>query len=699
MINRKLITLFLIFLCTNIYAYNFTIKGKIFNEQTSKPVPNHIIKIINENNVFDTIQLITDELGFYQTKIKIKEGEYNIFEIMTWGYKETVWFKYSEIIKSYDGIFSHNFQIILTENYPIKTFTTQGYILDIYEFTPFKNHPVNLFPNVKDTINKVTVYTDNNGFYNYTFAFPYLYHSKLLINTKGNCENRWQNYNNSVNIYNGIYTKNLYICHDPFWYLKDFIIQGYIYDTLTSEPIPNHPVFIISRNTYNDNSKIQTDENGFYSDTNKINILKPNTNIFDIRTYSYCWNNSVTYYNNTITGYNGSYSKEFYICQIDTIDDTCSSTFFYCIDNDSRKVSFFSVSNSNPVEISWNLGDGSYASGSYCTHTYEAEGAYTVQLEVISETGCTSVDEKRIVIGNGVSLSGNITASGVNIPTGHVFAYKYDDNKSNYQFLNLTSIDEGSFCFNKIILGNYLLYAVPTFDINENYFPKYIPTYYDNNHNWENSTPINLSESQENINIDLIKYDEIYYGNGRIHGKVNFERRTTIQIQQIIVILYNEYDQPINFTPIDEFDEFEFDKLPYGDYKIQIEYPGKNSKPCFITLSEEKPTSPFILFTIGIDNIDFDVIDIKEVPQQDFDFSIFPNPFVNSINIAFDGEYNNFINICLTNMYGQKVYERRIETNEQKHLNQDLSNLPAGVYMFNANIDNTNFYSKKLIKE
>ncbi len=64
-----------------------------------------------------------------------------------------------------------------------------------------------------------------------------------------------------------------------------------------------------------------------------------------------------------------------------------------CVDNDV----FFSVNSSaNIVSYNWDFGDSQGSTDQDVTHQYNAAGAYTVKVEVISDNTCTNLEEEKI---------------------------------------------------------------------------------------------------------------------------------------------------------------------------------------------------------------------------------------------------------------------------------------------------------------
>lgn len=78
----------------------------------------------------------------------------------------------------------------------------------------------------------------------------------------------------------------------------------------------------------------------------------------------------------------------------------------------------------------WSFGDGNSASGSTASHTYAADGTYSVQLTVTDNAGGTNVQTKSVTVSDtivvppsGSELSNGVTESGLTATTGNEIAY------------------------------------------------------------------------------------------------------------------------------------------------------------------------------------------------------------------------------------------------------------------------------------
>lgn len=590
-------------------------------------------------------------------------------------------------------LLNHKIKLINLSNPKIESlFTVSGFVIQEENNERIKNYPVSLYKNMNFS-EKITIYTDNNGFYTYTYKPPTNYNDYTLLETRGNCDNYWTNYTDTIKSYESDYSHDFYICHDSLWYLQDFIIKGYVFDELTSEPVENHPVYIIKKKELEQNLEIYTDENGFFCDTLKIDVQ--DNSEFDVRTYSYCGERQVTHYNNTVIAFAGTYYKEFFICiKENEILESCETSFFYYQSIDDLKVFFFDFSENMITNRTWTLGDGTIKSGTNIEHIYKEEGVYEVCLTVETELACTTKYCKKIVVGNRFGFSGNVYASGIDLPEGIMTFFKYERKSDSYKYTNYTKIYNGDYKIDEMIIGEYLLFAVPIFDVNYNYFPKYLPTYLGEKSSWQNANPVLIDRNTNSLDINLLKYEEIFYGQAEISGNVDLNNNA--KKEQITVTLLNEENVPMDFRILDDQNNFSFAELPYGNYRVITECAGRHSNICNVFVSEAKPVSPKINFVVNEKEIDFYIVNIDYIVANQC-VNVYPNPFCDKINV--NSNITGLKNIEILDISGKIIYSEKVINNyDNFELNKDFSSLPKGIYFFNINNDKKIIHSQKIIK-
>jgi len=671
------------------------IKGLVTNSLDLSVLRNHKIQLVNLSNPKDTLVSYTNKNGHYYFSVEL--NNYTEIKLLTEGVdleKKIIYTK--KILVNPEQVTQyHNNFLILYNPITYKLFTISGYVIQKENQKPITNHPVSLYKNI-NSVKKITIYTDKNGFYNYTYEVPLEENEYAVLETRGNCDNEWTDYRDTIKSYEFDYNKDFLICHDSLWYLQDFIINGYVFDDQTEEPIENHAVYIIQKKSLLYNIEIYTDKNGFFADTLKIDVQ--NDSEFDIRTFSYCDERQITHYNNSVTAFAGTYYNEFFICQKqDPLLVSCELSFIYYQSKEDLKVYFFDLSEELITNQTWNLGDGTIKYGKNIEHTYSEEGVYDVCLTAETEAGCTAEYCKKIVVGNSFGFEGNVYASGMELPEGIVTFFKYDRKADHYKYINYTQISEGRFNVAEMITGDYLLFAIPIFDVDYNYFPKYLPTYFGQKSSWQNANSMLIDRSSNSIDINLLKYDEIFYGQAAISGNVDLNNHA--EKEQITVTLLNSENVPMDFRILDEQNNFNFTELPFGNYKVIVECAGKNSNVCNVFVEESEPESPKINFVVNQTEIDSYAVDINNIVGLE-KINIYPNPFFDKININSNSIVSENIEFVIFDISGKQIYSEIIinQSDNRIELKQDFSSLPKGVYFCKIKTDEKIIHSQKLIK-
>jgi len=670
-----------------LYAYNFTINGNIIDNQSSQPFNKQYVYIHDRFGIIGEKTVYTDENGFYSVTFNLSDIHSNVFIIQTYGFCENFWIPYIKEVSSIDGIVNVDFAICHNPIGLQQTFFIDGFVKDLTTLLPFENHKVTITENYKPNQQKV-LYTDNNGYYSAMFTLPPLYNVDFVIETDGNCNSQWITYSDTTRNINGTYSKNFSICHNPLWFNFDFWIEGYVFDESSNTPMQQHEVFIISKSPQLTINKIFTDNTGYYS--KKFTISELDTNIFEIKTFSYC-DNEWTFYKDSVRGFEGTFQKDFYICPYNQADIICKVLFDYEVDTSSNSVSFYEISLDDITSRYWTLGDGYFSSNQYFTYTYQNSGVYNVCLNITTDDNCLNSYCQNINVGRTYNFSGNIFAGENLVPEGKALLYRYLENK--FKLTDFTDIVSGSFAFDSVFEGSYSVYAVPFFDYDFIYFPKYFPTYLSSALNWQNENAIYVNHNILNQNISLEKYSDVYYGNGTISGEIFYDISSGNDLNnfEINVLLYNEENNAIAFSTLDSDRKFIFKNLPFGEYKVYPENAEKNTFPIYVTLNSDNKNIENVNFTV-YDNFIDTKVNISDEVSETNKIRIFPNPFENEIFIKSTVLYSQ---IEIYNLTGTKIFSRKVSEN-QSEIN--LNCLLSGIYLIVIKNNNTIIYTQKIIK-
>jgi hypothetical protein len=386
------------------------------------------------------------------------------------------------------------------------------------------------------------------------------------------------------------------------------------------------------------------------------------------------------------------------------------------------------TNSNNVVKWNWDFGDGTVSTVPNPKHIYMVAGTYVACLTVETEDNCESVFCDTIIVGAQLldtnsfySVSGDVFAGYVKLPHGVVLLMKLINNKFvAQQFDVIDSINNGHYEFNQLSAGYYLIYAIPNFDLDVNYFPAYLPTYYGNSPQWENAGLINLNSSYSHVDVHLICnstmlygpdtitgslniYDQnsfeynIYYSNwfGNIPvGQMNFEKAPNIPI-----LLLNNENIPMRFSLTDENGVFRFINLPVCIYKIFPEKAGLTTFPATINMQTVSGSSANCSLYIGADNISIG-INVPSYSELDKNIRVYPNPVHENVFISLINEKPQYLTLSLEDITGKEVVaqEKFISSGTENYL-IPLSSVPSGVYLIKIQVDGMPLIVRKIIKQ
>ena len=541
-------------------------------------------------------------------------------------------------------------------------FQINGYVYNEINNTPLQNFPVTLYPDITDLSNKYTVYTSTTG--NFFLTIPFEDATNLLVEIKSYCHGNWIFKYDTIKLFNGTYEKIYNICYEAFSDTKEKIIYGYVVDKETNRPIPHQKIFIYDEKSSVLCHTVLTNKDGYYSDT--ITIHTNDTLNIIAATESYC-NSDRNIISQCVNFISNSVEINFEICK--KVETFSNVSFFYKMYQNSNIVYFSAVTNFEPDSIFWDFGDKQTGVGEEIYHTF-VPGSYKVRIWAY-KNGVAYQFSDRIVVGKTVTLSGQVFLTDTLCPYGYVVAYKHTKS-TTFDIIKTAKINQGSFYFPNLIKGDYVFYAIPRFDINENYFPKYIATYNSGENFWQDANTISIDKNTS-CNIKLAKYEEIYYGNNQITISVNKNIFDTLDILNILLI--NDKNEIINSKYLCAEKQTDiFKNLPSGKYTIVSEVSGYKSNPTTIIINSNSHTNIYFYTFNGEIN---SYANIKECTQEEQLIKIYPNPFIENISINSSIE-NNSITLTIYDIAGEIKYKKQIHS-KNEIINPEIS--ISGVYI------------------
>ena len=275
--------------------------------------------------------------------------------------------------------------------------------------------------------------------------------------------------------------------------------------------------------------------------------------------------------------------------------------------------------------IRWSTtGDGSYQN----PHAIDAD--YTpgqndmnqqsaeLILKAFSKCG-TVTDTVRLRIEPTFQMSGNV--QGEQEVKGRVELYEAQGDRFSRKGGALIN-GESQFKFSLVTRGKYYLLFIPRNN------GQYFPTYYVESCYWLDAHALEIKAPTYDLDIQPQPYKyKLPEGEGAINGTISFDNEI-LQARSIIYLTDTSLNL-LDWAMPDNYGEFYFDNLPYGNYRLRVERIGmKSAVSAIITLSPDYPAATNIQITP--DGKDFDIS--GEVENQKA-FLVYPTLVKNYLHV------------------------------------------------------------------
>jgi len=345
-------------------------------------------------------------------------------------------------------------------------------------------------------------------------------------------------------------------------------------------------------------------------------------------------------------------------------------------------------------------GDGHFDSVEVVQPTYypgsadKESGLVFLVLTSYSDCGFTS-DTMRLDIAPYYSVEGKVWADKEYQEPAIVVAFS--KNSSDTRAVQTTEVnDDGFYSFQKLPEANYYLYAVP----DTNNIKNLVPGYYANKYRWQVAYLLEVKADVYDADIYLPATDfELPTGEASISGHfVKPEKLFLSSIycspwfensgeefcnggaSNVTVLLFN-YNKTIllDFTLTDEFGNFHFNKLPFGNYVVDAEKAGLVSIASpLIQLSPEHKNEDGVVLEISGKKIG---ITFDQQSSAEEEIAVFPNPVIGEVNIPYSDQFAYNSKIVVYSHFGQLVIDEKLpENNTSGLIKLNTETLPKGLY-------------------
>lgn len=498
--------------------------------------------------------------------------------------------------------------------------------------------------------------------------------------------------------------------------INNAYIVGQVTKLTSKGPIHNQEVIIVSDSSYSPNfiyfKKVYTNKEGLFYDTIQTEALKGAINIYTID----CLNkkhDTTLYYR-----FNWSESNTLqanFSLPVHLATNSPQANFSFNQDpavNNDLFFKFHDKSNEpNVTSWFWNFGDGAISDTQHPNHTYNESGLYYVTLTIIVQDPITlipvSSSIKKVVdvkLEKYFFLGGHVKAGYFPIDFGDAYLYKIED--KDYVIIDTAVFNDtlGFYLFPQLIEGNYIVKA----DLNPNsvLFNEYLQTYYNNKYFWEEADTIFLNASSTEYDIDLIPNDGQYMtGPGILTGKIVYDAgqsggKSEGPACNIQIILFDEYEEPIEICHSNEDGLFELNQLDLQSYNIHAEVTGKYTIPLNVTL--EPSTTEIDEITLIISSSLVHGTYTYGINESGFDQNIsdvYPNPVLNRMNLDINLSQSELLDISIIDSYGRNIALFKHNGSQGSNKIQlNLDELSSGLYFIHVSQDSGQGISRKFFK-
>lgn len=379
----------------------------------------------------------------------------------------------------------------------------------------------------------------------------------------------------------------------------------------------------------------------------------------------------------------------------------CDVSFSYELSATSQNIKFISktVDTNRVVSWYWDFGDSTFSNLQNPKHQYLQNGIYIVCLTIYTYDSCENTFCDTIKVGptsSYYSISGNVNAGNALLPSGVVLLI---DKDNNYKAKRYCLVNNGHYEFYQVQAGNYIIYAIPNFNIDINYYPTYLPTYLGDKTKWQDATGFTVASSLDNQNINLKCNTDILYGPDTITGNIkildanSFEyniyynnwfgnnvSHSSINLEiapNVPVILLNSDDEPIRFVMTDSTGSFLIKNLPIKVYKVAPEKAGLVTIPAIIDFTATASNIINTNLFIATSNI-YSYVSENNYSETINEISIFPNPVKDYVNISIILKQSIPFTVSIQNIEGKTLQNNSFK--DSRNITLPVNNLLSGIY-------------------
>lgn len=375
-------------------------------------------------------------------------------------------------------------------------------------------------------------------------------------------------------------------------------------------------------------------------------------------------------------------------CMIPQQQPPCNAGFSYSNMSASTFSFVPNVFNGNWT-YSWNFGDGNTSTVVSPAHTYASSvTSAVVTLTVSDGMSCTDVSNQTIYINITPSpnlINGIVTLQNMGIADqATVFLIEYDSTTGILVAVDSTQVsiqDSGWYSFSNMSTGSYLIKAA--LNSNSAHYSNYLPAYHQSSVTWSNATQVNVSPAIAQVVAPIELPAGVNPGGpGFIGGLVSqgANKRSGKELENVLVMLFDQNNNPLMYTYSDNDGKFEFSNLALGTYVVYTEVSGIPTNSLTIELTASKTEENRVRVEINSTYVETFIDTTTSVGRIKSNTSIqlYPNPVSTELNIVFTPTESN-TKAHIVDVSGKTLVSTPLNNNGVNTLNTE--SLSPGMYL------------------
>jgi hypothetical protein len=218
--------------------------------------------------------------------------------------------------------------------------------------------------------------------------------------------------------------------------------------------------------------------------------------------------------------------------------------------------------------------------------------------------------------------------------------------------------------------------------------PENIPTYHEEAATWQEAKIIDPLPGLGGTNYYIVLLN-VGSQSGSKTIKGNYNDHANLHGTHAVLTNKNTKDRYV--APLDGNGNYEFTKLPHGDYHILLDITDFDVVPLDVSLDDNKSSNTTINFEY-LANKNGVVASLSQ--DQLLDFTLAPNPVSSLVTIKLNESSNGTLTI--QDAYGRTLKE--VTLIDKQELSLDVNEFSAGIYIVTVNSDNKSF-NKRFVKQ